>query len=128
MATDFASMIGKERERLATIRQEALARRKAVDDEIAAIDREMKAITAYETAKSGKQPTNGTRSPRDGSRRQAVLDIINKTPDGIGPIAIIEQMGLRGDKKGETAVRAMLFQLKKGKVIGTAKKGMYTPL
>lgn len=124
----FADMIVKERERLNTLRAEALTRRKVIDDEIAGIDHELKAITAYENAKTPRTAAtkaNGTRT-RDGSRRTAVLAAITEAgPDGITPLALIEALGAKGDKKAETAIRAMLFQMKKKKQLGS-KDGIYT--
>ena len=126
--TDFASMIGKERERLQAIRIEALARRHAVDEEIAAIDREMKAIAAYEDAKLGKpQRAKGAGAPRDGSRKASIMEIIKKHPDGITPLDVIAELGAKDDKRAEAAIRAALFQMKKKNEVGN-KGGLYMPL
>lgn len=125
MAQTFADMIEKERTRLNGLRDDALARRSKIDEEIADVDKELKAITAYETAKTGKPASKGITRTRDGSRRDAVVAVIKKHPDGISPVALIGELGVKGDKKAETAVRAALFNLKKAGKVG-AKDGIYT--
>src|SRR5438552_1233128 len=100
---DFAAMIEKERERLAKMRDEALTRRKTIDDEIAEIDREVKAIAAYETAKTGKKPGTGTRGRR-GSRQESILATLKGNGDGLTRSEILDKLGLKGNKAGEQAV------------------------
>src|SRR4051812_33773209 len=103
MPDTFEAMIQKERERLTKQRDDALERRKKIDDEIAAIDIEFEAIRAYEGVKAGKaqkgtaasKGTGGKRAPR-GSRQQEVLDLIGQHPDGLTRAEILTELGAKG--------------------------------
>jgi hypothetical protein len=80
----FADFVQREGERLQSEREQISAHRKELGDKLAAIDRELVAVDAYEAAKSGK-PLSGTRQhragrtitrTRRGSKREALLQII----------------------------------------------------
>ena len=62
MVDTFASLIEKERDRLAVQREELVARQKVVQDELEALDREMDAVGAYHSVKQASvygQPSQG---------------------------------------------------------------------
>ena len=76
MATTFEEFVAKERERLIKARDDATAKKKAAEEELLAIEREMAAIAAYEQVKTGKSLQIGTtkRAPRAaGSQRAAAV-------------------------------------------------------
>src|SRR4051812_24892339 len=119
MAETFETMVQKERERLTKARENALDRLEKVNEEIAAIDREFEAIEAYERIKMGKvQKGGGPREAgrqraRKGSRQQELLELIERNPDGLSRREILEQLGLKGDKKSEASVSNALNNMKK---------------
>ena len=82
----FEGFIEKERARLQKSREDTLAKRAKLDEELAKIDQELLAIDAYEAAKQGKLPT-ATRSTSSGKRRTGIRDdvlaVVKKNPNGI---------------------------------------------
>jgi hypothetical protein len=119
---DFKEMIQKERERLNGLRQEAMTRRSAVDDEIADIDKELRAITAYETARTGTTITKATGTR--GDRRSGILTLLAAFPDGLSRADILDKLGMKGNKAGEQSISNALSVLKKQGKIGQ-KNGKY---
>jgi hypothetical protein len=119
MAETFEKMIERERERLTKAREDAEARLEEVQKEIADIDREFEAVEAYERIKTGKaQKSGASKEPgrqraRRGSRQEELLDLIERNPDGLSRREILEQLGLKGDKKGEASVSNALNNMKK---------------
>ena len=108
----FETFIGRERDRLMKERDGLKEKQKALDAEFSAIDREMVAINAYEAAKKGRAPGTGQRARR-GSRQESLLELIGKHKDGVNRGAILEELGLRGNKSGEQSVSNALSALKK---------------
>ena len=95
MAKTFEQFIGEERARLQKVREDSLAKRKELDEQIAAVDRELQAITAYEQVKLGKAPgvtqepkarrTAGARAPR-GSREELknkITELLKQHSEGL---------------------------------------------
>ena len=135
----FAAFIKKERARLDKARKEALASKSAVDKEIASIERELTALDAYREAKgtTGKRAP-GKRGPakqgaakgarratgRRGEKRQAVLDLIHRNPDGLSRGEILAQMGVKGNKSAEQSVSNALSALKKSDKVNS-REGKY---
>lgn len=138
----FAAFIKKERARLDKARKEALANKAAVDKEIASIDRELTALDAYRDAKgtTGKRAP-GKRGPakqgaakgarratgRRGEKRQAVLDLIQRNPDGLSRGEILAQMGVKGNKSAEQSVSNALSALKKSDKVSSREGKYVTP-
>ena len=121
---DFQTIIQKERDRLSALRTDALQRRDAIVEEISGIDRELKAITAYETAKIGKAPKKAT-GTRRASRTDAILNLLKGNQDGLTRSLILEKLGFKGDKTAEQSVSNALNNLKKaGKI--ASDSGNYT--
>ncbi len=124
---NFAEYIQGERDRLNALRETALEARAEIDDTLAGIDREFKAIDAYEAAKSGKalRPASSDRQtrPRRGSRREELLELIGQN-NGLSRGDILDRMGLKGDKSGEMSVSNALTSLtKRGQI--TREGGKY---
>src|SRR4051812_1854319 len=119
MAETFEEMVERERERLTQARKDAETRLKEVQNEIAEIDREFEAIEAYERVKTGKaqkgkdaKESGRQRAPR-GSRQQELLDLIGQHEEGLTRREILDELGLKGDKKAEASVSNALNQMKK---------------
>src|SRR5215211_5567898 len=110
MPETFEEMVGRERERLTKLREDAEVQLKEVQDKIATIDREFEAIEAYERVKTGKaqkskapKESDRQRAPR-GSRQQELLDLIGRNPDGLSRSEILKELGLKGNKSAEASV------------------------
>ena len=125
MAEQFADFISRERSRLHAEREEIYTQQHELETKLTALNNEMRAIDAYESAKAGR-PTTATRGRakpvvqqvRRGSRRAGLLAVIGENPGGLARGEILEKMGLKGDKTGEMAVSNALTGLtKSGKVI-----------
>ncbi len=129
----FADVMQRERERLHREREEILNHQKDLENKLTEINRELEAIDAYETAKTGKaapptrQPRGPRRSdaritqsaaetgtrPRAGSRREALLQVIGENPSGLSRGEIFVRMGLKGNKPAEKSVSNALTALTK---------------
>lgn len=119
----FESFAHRERNRLEAEREIIRTRQGELDRELDRIDREMHAIDAYEAAKTGKAVMarsgrgGGARQrsvggARRGSRREELLNVI-RGANGMSRGEILEKMGLRGDKAGETSVSNVLTAVTK---------------
>jgi hypothetical protein len=135
----FESLIESERERLTQNQKEVLAKREVLDKELEAIGRELKAITAYQDIKEGKEPApppaaaepkepRKPRAPRaeTAERRQKILGIIEAFPNAATAALINQELGATEDAD-KRAIASSLFALTKEKVIHQAhRKGPYT--
>jgi len=151
MEKNFAQFIKQERARLTEAKDAVITKKRSCDAEIATIDRELAAISAYERVKSDRASSTGTRrpgihtnkAPSTGNRRlgirtnkargngirrsgirQDVLNAIKSHPEGIGRADLLEAMGVKGEKSGEKSVSNSLFVLKKNMLIDS-KDGKY---
>ncbi len=127
----FADVMKQERERLNREREEILNQQKELQNKLAALDREFKAMDAYEAAKTGKaaRPARQARGPRApqarrGSRREALMEVIRANSGGLSRGEILEQMGLKGDKSGEMSVSNALTALTKSNEV-SRRDGKY---
>ena len=114
---NFADFITRERERLNGERQNIHTQQRELQRKLDAIDKEMVAIAAYESAKSGKSTRNlngsGQRQTRHGSKREELMKVITEG-GGLSRGEILERMNLKGDKAGEMSVSNALTALTKG--------------
>lgn len=90
---------------------------------------ELRALTAYETAKRGTPlpSTDGpkrTRKPRESGKRKAILDMIEAEQEGLTRADLIGRLGVKGDKQAETALSNALSALKRGGQV-TLENGIY---
>jgi hypothetical protein len=117
----FADVMRDERQRLNQEREAVFNQQQELEDKLAAINRELDAIDAYETAKTGKQSAparqarggSGRTRARRGSKREQLLELIRQNPTGLARKDILERMGLKGDKSGEMSVSNALTALTK---------------
>ncbi len=116
----FETFIASERERLNKEREAIFNQQRELEGKLAAINNEMRAIEAYEAAKTGKavpaarQARTTRRAPRtrSGSKREQLFQVI-KDGNGLTRGEILEKMGLKGDKTGEMSVSNALTALTK---------------
>ena len=117
---NFEQMIEKERARLGTLRDGLIENKAAVHAQLVRIDKELDAISAYEQAKMGKPArqtkfTKNTRAPR-GAKREELLSFIEENPN-LTRGAILEKLGVRGDKRQEQSISNALAAMKKAGTI-----------
>jgi len=138
MAVHFQEYIKTERKRLNDERKGLIAQQRDVDKKLADIGRELGAIGAYETAKTGKAAKPAAAAPlkaraarkaattrgRRGSKRDAIMEVIKANPAGLSRGELLAKMGLKGDKSGEMSVSNALTALTKGKQVAR-KDGKY---
>jgi hypothetical protein len=131
MADTFSDFIARDRERLHGEREQIFSAQHELESKLAAINNELRAIDAYEAAKSGKAaaPTRQTRggaarttarrgSPggsgrRAGSRREGLLALIRESAAGLTRGEILDRMALKGNKSGEMSISNALTALTK---------------
>jgi hypothetical protein len=128
MTDTFQDFISRDRERLQKEREAIFTQQHELEGKLAAINNEMRAIDAYEAAKTGKaapaRATGVRRAPqtRHGSRREQLLQLI-KSAGGLSRGEILEKMGLKGNKSGEMSVSNALTALTKaGHVVRDASR------
>jgi hypothetical protein len=125
----FGAFIKQERARLQTARDKSLQKKSEVDQELAAIGRELAAITAYEQAKGGKPAQAGKRAAakpvgkRTGGQRSPQGREAAGCP-GRRPARgeILKLMGVKGDKSGEQSVSNALSALSKQNQLGSVRE------
>lgn len=126
---DFSTFIESERQKLTKKRNAILERRIEIDAELAEVDREISAITAYEEIKRGKTPAIVAppqhRRPRHTGRRHEVLEAIRRSPEGATRRELLEMLALKGDKSQEQSVSNALTALKKAEHIVLDGDGRY---
>jgi hypothetical protein len=128
MAQSLHDVITKDKERLNSERAAIRTQQRDLEKKLAEIDREYAAIDAYEAAKSGKatRQTGARRTSggRTGSKRDAIIAVLQGSPDGLTRGELLEKMGLKGNKSGEMSVSNALTALSKSSQIAR-KDGKY---
>ena len=144
-ATTFEAFITAERERLNNERSALWDQIKELEERVAAIDAELKAITAYEAVKAGKPlpdsvaPASArkprdpdapkrSRAPREESQalRQQILDIVRGREGGASAADLYAFLE-KDDDKGKQAVNAALMALKReGAIRQAGRRQPYT--
>jgi hypothetical protein len=129
----FADVMRRERERLNREREEILGRQTELANKLDEINREVAAIEAYETAKTGKAATSTRQRrateksrpstpqssaevrprPARAGRREELLQVISAEPNGLSRGQIFERMAIKGDKTAEKSVSNALTALTK---------------
>ena len=128
MAQSLHDVITKDKERLNSERAAIRTQQRDLEKKLAEIDREYAAIDAYEAAKSGKatRQTGARRAStgRSGSKRDAIIAVLQANPDGLSRGELLEKMGIKGDKSGEMSVSNALTALSKSNQVAR-KDGKY---
>lgn len=129
MAETIAEFMNDQRETLRRMRDGLVGEQNGIAAEIATVDRELAAIDAYEQAKAGKpqqrQRTapargNGERQARRGSKRQAIIDMLEMATAPLSRGQLLEALDVKGDKSGEMSVSNALTALIKAGAIARA--------
>src|SRR3954451_17677843 len=146
-AATFEAFIAAERERLSSERGALWDQIKELEQRVAAIDTELKAITAYEAVKAGKPvPASAApapasaRKPRDPDApkrarapraesealRQQILDVVRGREGGASAADLYAFLE-KDDDKGKQAVNAALMALKReGAIRQAGRRKPYT--
>jgi hypothetical protein len=129
MAQTLHDVITKDKERLNSERAAIRTQQRDLEKKLVEIDREYAAIDAYEAAKSGKASARKTgarraSTGRKGSKRDAIIAVLQSNPDGLSRGELLEKMGLKGNKSGEMSVSNALTALSKGNQVAR-KDGKY---
>jgi hypothetical protein len=119
MADTFQEFIASERQRLHAERDAVFTEQQQLETKLDEINRELMAIDAYESAKTGKtasgRQSGNARMPRarKGSKREELIAVIKDSAQGMTRGEILEKMGLKGNKSGEMSVSNALTALTK---------------
>lgn len=120
--TSFEDHVNNERQRLASVLKKAEDRKAQIDAEIAEINKELKALDAYDSIKNGK--SSKTRK-RVGWRKD-VFEAIKGHPDGIERSKLLDLLSAKGNTARERSVNNAVTALKNtGKI--TSERGVYKP-
>jgi hypothetical protein len=120
MADDtFETFVQRERDRLNGEREKLFNQQAEFETKLAAVNNEMRAIDAYEAAKSGKpipQVRGSRKAPtgRRGSKRDGILAALADIPHGLTRGELLDKLGLKGNKTAEMSVSNALTALTKG--------------
>lgn len=117
---DMMKMIQAERDRIHLAIRDLDGKRAELDSQLSALRQELKAIEAYESAKTGKKKVTRTRGT---SVTSQIIDIVKKTPSTRAQI--IEALNGKGNKSVEQSISNALSNLKKKNTL-SAKDGVYT--
>ena len=120
----FASLMAQERTRIHDAIKAARAKRQEADREIAQLEAQLAAITAYDAALKGKGIGTEQRKPRGrrGEKREAIRDLIAQHPDGLTRSELLTAMESHGDKAAEQSISNALAALKKaGRIMQEGK-------
>ena len=117
----FSDYIKRERNRLQAGREEIITQQRDLAKRLAEVNREFRALDAYETAKRGKAPrkqtagrkAKGARQAGRSSKREGILEVIKGAAAGLSRREILDKMGLKGNKSGEMSVSNALTALTK---------------
>jgi hypothetical protein len=117
MEETFETFVQRERARLHGEREAIFAQQQELKNKLAAMNGELRAIEAYEAARSGKAPArasarSGTRRAPRGSRRDELLTLI-KNHKGVTRGEILELLGAKGNKAAEMSCSNALTALTK---------------
>ena len=135
MATTFETFVATERERLIKAREDASAKLKAAEDELAAIEREFAAIAAYEQVKAGKpiqaassarasraSSDAGTTRGRRGERRTEILSHIKESAEGFTRGELIDALNATDKGAQQSISNALSALFKAGQLRKDGKK------
>jgi hypothetical protein len=128
----LAAYIQREREEVQKAREDLLAKRREIDEQLKGLDRRWEAAEAYEAVLRGKpipQPRapRAPRAPRGkrGERRAELVDLIRQHPDGLTADQINQFLNAT-DKKDKQVIANLLANMKKeGTLHQEQRRGPY---
>ncbi len=128
--TSFEDFIQNQRKSITEKRGEIEKQVAELQGQLGQLDTELRAIAAYEDAKSapakGTLPRSsvprGTRGPR-GKKQSEILEMISRHKGGLSRDEILRETGAKGDKLAEQSISNILHTLKKAeKLVLEAKR------
>ena len=118
----FTTFVADERRRIHDAIKTAKAKRQEADREIAQLEAQLAAISAYDAALKGKSLADKPRRGRRGEKREAIRALIARHPDGITRSELLTTMQAHGDKAAEQSISNALSALKKtGRIVQEGK-------
>jgi hypothetical protein len=127
----FEGFVSRERARLHSEREVIFTQQQELENKLAGINRELAAIEAYESAKTGtlaaRPAARGPRrasSARRGSKRDELLRVIRES-NGLTRGEILDKMRLKGNRSGEMSVSNALTALTKSNQIRREENRKY---
>jgi len=126
---DVEAFMRDRRDELSKVRDQITNQIDELQAKLTRVEKEWKALEAYEQIMQGSDKTTrtpraatGTRSPK-GEKQAAILETIKHNP-GIDTKGICEKLQVN-DEKGIASIRAAIFQLSKAGKIEKEGKGKY---
>ena len=117
---NFKESVLQERTRLRASRDDLMKRVATLQEEVADLDHEIAALDAYDSALIGKQNSKIVR----GAQQETLLALIGAKVGGMSRGEILDELGIKADKKRSAAVSSALVSMKKaGKL--TSSEGRY---
>jgi hypothetical protein len=128
----LATYIQRERDDVQKAREELLAKRREIDEELQRLDRRWEAAEAYEAVLRGKpapkpRAARAPSAPRGkrGERRAELLDLLRQHPDGLTADQINQSLDATS-KKDKQAIANLLANMKKeGTLHQEQRRGPY---
>jgi hypothetical protein len=119
MTDTLADIIARDKERLGKEREAIFTQQQELEQKLEEINREMRAIDAYEATKSGKHSEPRQQRKPQGIRRTGIRDdvlkVVSDNPDGLTRDDVLVKMHVKGDKSATASVSQALSALSKAK-------------
>jgi hypothetical protein len=139
MAEGLEAAIEREFAEVQKARDELLAKRNEIDQELLALDRRLYAAQTYRAALQGKLPTSEprTRKPREtsgararlGSRehlKNQILEIVSQHPEGLVADQINRSLNVTDPKQKQQIANVLTLLKKEGALHQEQRRGPYT--
>lgn len=128
MSDDPDAFMQKAKDSLTAQREKVMAKRDAIDKELADIDNKLSRIDSYFNPPATKEPvarkpraTTGPRAPRKAGVRDEVLSKIAANPDGISRKDLLTAMGADNKNAEQSVSNAVAALTKEGKITAPTK-------
>jgi hypothetical protein len=139
MAQSMAAVIEREFAEVQKAREDLLAKRAEIDEQLLALDRRLYAAQTYQAALEGKLPTaeprtrkpresSGPRAPR-GSREQLkarIIDLVKRHAEGLVSDQINQALNATDPKKRQQIANVLAVLKKDGVLHQEQRRGPYT--
>ena len=139
MAQNMEAVIEKEFAEVQKAREELLAKREEIDQELLVLERRLYAAQTYQAALQGKLPTAEprTRKPREssaprarrGSREQLktqIVDLVRQHPTGLATDQINQSLNATDSKQKQQIANVLSLLKKDGLLRQEQRRGPYT--
>jgi hypothetical protein len=139
MAQNMEAVIEKEVADVQKAREELLAKREEIDNELLSLDRRLHAAQTYQAALQGKLPTAEprTRRPRESSGPRArrgsrehlknqIVELVSKHPAGLAADEINQSLDATDPKQKQQIANVLSLLKKEGALHQEQRRGPYT--